>query len=186
MRIQIRKGVFETNSSSTHSICISKTPVEINTNRIVAFYLKDYGWSEDEEYDVHNYLYTAIMTFDDRDELLAKLKSILDKNGIKYTMQEPKFHCFSNDGKTYSYLDNGGIDHSDGTRAFIDTVLNDENLFMRMLFGDSVVYTGNDNEDVDLARKDVADATYWSYEAKAVIPNPHHDEENYDYFYKGN
>lgn len=39
---QIRKGVFETNSSSTHSICISKTPVK-NLPEFVRFVPGEYG-----------------------------------------------------------------------------------------------------------------------------------------------
>ena len=46
---QIRNGVFETNSSSTHSICISKEPVK---DENVPTYLnirtdKDFGWETD-------------------------------------------------------------------------------------------------------------------------------------------
>lgn len=44
--IQIRKGVFETNSSSTHSICISKEKVNAKdvAGKKVHFGLGDYGW----------------------------------------------------------------------------------------------------------------------------------------------
>ena len=46
---QIRNGVFETNSSSTHSFCISKEPVK---DKNVPTYLnirtdKDFGWETD-------------------------------------------------------------------------------------------------------------------------------------------
>jgi hypothetical protein len=46
---QIRNGVFETNSSSTHSFCISKEPVK---NETIPNYLnirtdEDFGWSAD-------------------------------------------------------------------------------------------------------------------------------------------
>lgn len=68
---QIRRSVFETNSSSTHSICISKKPVNINTERVIGFEIGDYGW-ENGCVDIKDYLYTAIMSFDDRDELLKK------------------------------------------------------------------------------------------------------------------
>lgn len=76
----------------------------------------------------------------DRDNKLNKLKSILDSRGIKYEFETPKF---DGDG----WLDNGYIDHSDELSTFINTVLSDEDMLMRLLFGNSYVFTGNDNSD---------------------------------------
>ena len=44
---QIRNGVFETNSSSIHSIAISKEPV-INFLDTIHFRLGEFGWEFDE------------------------------------------------------------------------------------------------------------------------------------------
>ncbi len=56
--IQIRKGTFETNSSSTHSICISKEPVT-KYPKSIHFYLGRYGWEQDTVVDTASYLYNS-------------------------------------------------------------------------------------------------------------------------------
>lgn len=154
-KIVIRNGMFETNSSSVHSICISKKPVENVKGKKIAFYLGEYGW-EYETVDTPDYLYTAIMCQSNSEELLDKLKSILDKYEIDYTFQP------ENKAKQY------GIDHGWETDEFVNAVLEDEDLLLRCLLNDdSVVYTGNDN-----CRDDCC--------------YPHRDETKFDYFMKGN
>lgn len=152
----IRNGIFETNSSSVHSICISKKPVENVKGKKIAFYLGEYGW-ENSTVDTPDYLYTAIMCQNNSKELLDKLKSILDKYEIDYTFQP--------EDKASRWW---GIDHSGETIDFVNAVLEDEDLLLRCLFNDeSVVYTGNDN-----CRDDCC--------------YPHRDETKFDYFMKGN
>ena len=181
MKRQIRNSVFETNSSSTHSIAISKKPVVIG--KTINFRIGEFGW-ENDCVDTADYLYTAILEQDEADELLEKLKDILDRYSIEYKFEEPKY---TTDGK-YKWLDYGYVDHSYETREFIFAVLDDEDLLMRCLFGDSCVYTGNDNQDCYPAGCNIADEVIWEYENGKYVEksNPYHDPENYDYFYKGN
>lgn len=173
-KMVIRNGMFETNSSSVHSICISKKPVENVKGKKIAFYLGEYGW-EHETVDTPDYLYTAIMCQYNFEELLDKLKSILDKYEINYTFQP------EDKAKWY------GIDHGYETNEFVNTVLDNEDLLLRCLFdNESVVYTGNDN----CGSKDyldtcfIGDEYYWGDGGEK--PNPYHDSENFDYFVKGN
>ncbi|MDD5980161.1 MAG: hypothetical protein PUC23_03515 [bacterium] len=183
MKRQIRNSVFETNSSSTHSIAISKAPVTIG--KYIHFGIGEYGW-ENACVDIADYLYTAILEQNESDELLDRLKEILNNHSIEYEFEEPSYHeSVYGDCK---YLDYGYIDHSDETREFIFAVLDDEDLLMRCLFGDSCVYTGNDNQDCEPSGCNIADEIIWEYENGKYIEksNPHHDPENYDYFYKGN
>lgn len=182
MKRQIRNSVFETNSSSTHSIAISKKPVAIGKS--IHFGIGEFGW-ENDCVGTTDYLYTAILEQDNREDLLDRLKEILDKYSIEYEFEEPEY-IDSESG--YKWLDNGYIDHSNEVREFIFAVLNDEDLLMRCLFGDSCVYTGNDNQDPHPAGCNIADKITWEYENGKYIemPNPYHDPENYDYFYKGN
>ena len=181
MKRQIRKMVFETNSSSTHSIAISKAKPVIG--KYIHFGIGEFGW-ENDCVDTADYLYTAILEQDDRYELLDKLKEILDEHSIKYEFKEPRL-LKSNYGD-YSYLDYGYVDHSNEAREFIFAVLNDEDLLMRYLFGDSTVYTGNDNQDPKPSGCDIADEEYYDWGSNKMVKNPYHDPENYDYFYKGN
>ena len=95
MKRQIRSGVFETNSSSTHSIAIPKKSVV--AGEYISFSIGKFGW-ENDCVDTANYLYTAILEQNDRDELLDKLKDILNNHSIKYKFKKPKYRK-SNDGK---------------------------------------------------------------------------------------
>lgn len=178
---QIRRNVFETNSSSTHSICISKAPA--TAGKHIHFGIGEYGW-ENDCVDTADYLYTAILCMGDSEELLEKLKDILDSHSIEYEFEEPKWFK----GSDYQYLDNGYVDHAGETRDFINAVLSDDDMLMRCLFGNSMVYTGNDNQDSHPAGCDIAKKITWEYDNGKYVekPNPYHDTENYDYFYKSN
>jgi hypothetical protein len=178
---QVRRNVFETNSSSTHSICISKAPVTVGKH--IHFRIGEYGW-ENDCVNIADYLYTAILEQYDVDELLKKLKDILDSYSIEYEFEKPNYKI-SSDGR-YKWLDYGYVDHSSETREFINAVLSDEDMLMRCLFGNSCVYTGNDNQDANPNGCNIADDKYYDWEKDAMIDNPYHDPDNYDYFYKGN
>ena len=181
---QIRRNVFETNSSSTHSIAISKKPVTIG--KFIHFGIGEFGW-ENGCANPADYLYTAILEQNNHNELLDKLKEILDKYSIEYEFHEPLWHKSSyGDGV---WLEYGYIDHSYELGEFLDTILSDEDLLMRYLFGDSTVYTGNDNQDDDPSGCNIADKYVYVEDEKGNYVeqlNPYHDPENYDYFYKGN
>ena len=181
MKRQIRSSVFETNSSSTHSIAISKAPVVIGKS--IHFGIGEFGWENDTA-DTADYLYTAILEQNNSSELLNKLKEILDKHSIEYKFEEPRY-VKSSYGE---YLDYGYIDHGYELGEFIDAVLSNEDLLMRYLFGDSTVYTGNDNQESDPSGCDIADEYYWTEENGKYVEklNPYHDSVNYEYFYKGN
>lgn len=188
--IQIRNGVFETNSSSTHSICIQKKPVDADYSYI-AFHAGEYGW-EERIVNLGNYLYTAILCLDPagEKEYLSKLKSILDAHHIHYKFEFPEYdsewHCY----------DSCYIDHYDEAITFVEAMLSDEDLLLRGLFGeDSVVYTGNDNEYWhDDAMCAVAKEYAWvkdengEWHQKKVgnWDNPNYDPDSYNYFYKSN
>ena len=173
---QIRLGVFETNSSSTHSICIRKEKASIPFGKTVHFTTGEYGWENDTVWDTASYLYTAIMYNENSKENLARLKSLLDEMGIKYKFAGPR----------KDYFEYGYIDHGYELGAFIESVLSDKDLLARYLFGDSFIKTGNDNEDCDPSGCNIAEETIWDYSAHAEVPNPYHDTEHYDYFLKGN
>ena len=184
MKRQIRSNVFETNSSSTHSIAISKAPAAIGKS--IYFGIGEYGW-ENGSADPASYLYTAILYVyspEEAEEKIENLKRILDEYDVSYEFEEPKY--WTSPSGEYSCLDNGYIDHGDALGNFLNAILNNEDLLMRYLFGNSTVYTGNDNQDEGLSRCDIAKAEYYDWDQKKWVLNPYHDSENYEYFYKGN
>ena len=188
--IQVRNGVFETNSSSTHSICIQKKPVDADYGRIV-FNVGEYGWDE-RTVNLGDYLYTAILCLDPENKrgFLSRLKSVLDRHHIRYELEKPPY-----DERWCSY-DGCYIDHYDETEEFVEAMLEDEDMLLRGLFGsDSAVYTGNDNTlydddemcDVACEHAFVKDSNgQWGFKKVGNWGHPYYDPDNYDYFYKGN
>ena len=90
-------------------------------------------------------MYTSLL-YNNDEEGLQKLKSILDKWKVKYNFEKPKWDYYAGT----RYLDNGYIDHaSDGdAKEFVERMLNHEHALIKYLFSDeSFVVTGNDNSD---------------------------------------
>lgn len=140
--IQIRRGVFETNSSSTHSICIAKNAPDKIPN-VCRFGLGEYGW----EYRQINgpekadYLYTAIMCQSDHENLKQRLFEIMSQLDIKCEFEDATYD-------KHGWPENFYIDHDSETREFIEAVLHSPKRLVRYLFSDeSFVLTGNDNGD---------------------------------------
>lgn len=177
--ISIRSNSFETNSSSTHSICIPKNNVDLSKFKHVDFTIGEYGW-EFEDVPAPSYLYTAILNYyrDDteRYKKLCELKYILDKHNIEYWFESTEKQRSYSD-RTYEYT--GNIDHCDFLGTFLEAVFHDEDLLLRYLYCGRV-YTGNDNtyrrwgEEVPQEEKDC----YLAYNKS--------EPDEYDYFYKGN
>jgi len=146
MKRQIRKNVFETNSSSTHAICITKRKVDKdNFPNSVEFNHDEFGWEFEVYEDVQNkasYLYQAIcdLCYEDNKKKSKYIDQIYDTLG-KYGIE-----CsFDTNDKDESGWSVGYIDHGNDTEDFVNAVMNNENRLLRYLFGESKVITGNDN-----------------------------------------
>lgn len=180
MKRQIRKNVFETNSSSTHAICITKNDIDItNIPTYVTFTSGEFGW----EFDVHNdtwtkasYLYQLINDInynneEKRVEYLDKLISALSIYGITCEFEPVKRDKW---GFTHGY-----VDHYLGAKKFLDAVLENDNLLLKFLFdNNSKIITGNDNGD-----------TFFDYMDSHGFVEDGYDYSHPDYekvFYKGN
>ena len=144
MMAKIRRGCFETNSSSVHTICIS--PKDIMPNdypSIVYFEGGRFGWEYDEFWDVNSkaaYLLTMIVgiygldTNEER-EATDKIVNMLSEEGIECNFDYIDF-----------YRHDAYIDHVEDWTEFLPQIINNKDLLFRYLFGDSVVITGNDND----------------------------------------
>lgn len=148
MKKQIRKSAFETNSSSTHSICITKNNILDQKQKHVDFTIGEFGWEREQYHDPYSkaqYLYTAILV-NSRGDLLSNIKIILIKNNINYNFEIPQY----NSSGDYTWLDNGYIDHDEDLDEFL-SICKDENKLMKYLFSsESFIITGNDNDDYDV------------------------------------
>lgn len=138
--LNIRKGLFETNSSSVHVLVIPKDQA-IHIPKSVRLSFNDYGWSEGIEYDTLNYLYQACV--DKGKSELNKFFAYLKRKGVE-EIYAPELQWESNRWGTYATNNEGYVDHADCIP--LDYLFSNESLLDRFLFGDdSFVETGNDN-----------------------------------------
>lgn len=192
MRRQIRRSVYETNSSSTHAICIAKDGYELKDH--IDFHTGEYGWECNEYGDLDNkasYLITAILSMDKEsaDEKLIQLEGILDENEITYTIPELNVNSYEYGKKKHYYYDIGYdyIDHAGELRPWLDDLLSDSDKLFRYLFGDSFIVTGNDNDDGFRDRMLIAEGkeeTDW--ETYTLYGNLKPEFDKYEIYEKGN
>ena len=192
--IQARNCVFETNSSSVHSICISRDKPK-NPKKVIVLDFGEYEWGC-ECVSSKNYLWTAILltksyhydyTNDkDRDnglylpipEIEAHIKKVLAEYGVKsvifrYPRLKPKTE---KESKWYW------------------SRYEDELLARTILNSDSVVYTGNDNgcdeDNLCYSSKPIIYESLYdddgNYTGSKTMPNPNYEPDKFDYFMKGN
>lgn len=191
---QIRYGVFESNSSSTHSIAIPKSCDNVN---YISFRIGEFGW-EWREADPADYFYTAIYETSDSasevEEKIERLKNILDSHGIEYRFGEVEYHIHHSDydNKDYLSLDYGYIDHGYELTDFVDELLNDGDKLVRLL-SMGFVFTGNDNSDAEERCFIERDQEFlygynWQTRQEFKIKNPYYmsNHEDYDWYWKGN
>lgn len=185
MNKQIRQGVFETNSSSTHAICISKDHIYGELPKHVNFEHGEFGW-ECIKYDDANskasYLYQAIYDMYEGDEEIEKIEHIekvLNSHGVT---------CDFNDSSAQVW-DDGYIDHvgTDDMPEWLENMMNDDNALLTYLFGDAFVVTGNDNSDgfKDTMYETVGE-NHTPYGTWTEYGGYRKEYENYDIYYKGN
>ena len=159
----VRNKVFETNSSSTHSITV---PLQKDDNDIqlkglvITVPLGEFGW----EYGIYNditsrlsYIYTAICQNYGRGytKYIHHIEKLLfDKCGIQIIWDIPVFYVeedeetYDDEDETTSYLDNGHIDHGYELKQWLEDLFSDDDLLLKtILYGE--IRTSNDNNDND-------------------------------------
>ena len=145
MKIKIRKGLFETNSSSIHALCIPTNEEYVLPKKVV-FRTGEYGWGPDKEYNTGNYLYTTLLDLK-LDDRIQQLKEILEEHGIETIFKEPS-------PDDYYYVDHAGCFDED----FLGDIFSDEDKLLRYLFcPSSHIILFNDNSDCTEARKELSE-----------------------------
>lgn len=156
--IQIRQGVFETNSSSTHAISICEFRPNTALPEIVMFETnQEFGWEFEDYTDIcskANYLWLAICykydTLGQEDELIrvkATISQYLKRIGVRAEFEERRY--IGNKWSDDKYIDIiGYINHPEDLDELVDAVLEKPELLYGYLFNsDSMVSTGNDNDE---------------------------------------
>lgn len=167
MKMSIRKGTWETNSSSTHAMVIKKE-TSLNLPKEIHFNLGEFGW-ETEKYNDTNakasYLYTALYELFEDDPIefakhMLKIEEILKENHIEVVWQKI-------DPNGYYY-----IDHGYNLAEFVEELLVDKQLLLSWLFDDdSFLVTDNDNDGME----------YFDLHIKGYENN-----KDFYFYYKGN
>lgn len=153
--VKIRKGLFETNSSSTHTIVIAnnnRNDFKKSLPEKLYFNAGCFGWEFDKYTDVHDrasYLFTGLLSYSVCEKYIPIIKKTLKKYDVEAVFPEiaikNKYEQLKNDN-TYYY-----VDHSEELEDFFELVCNDEVLLMNFLFSpESFIATGNDNDDEEL------------------------------------
>lgn len=141
-----RIGVFETNSSSVHAVCISDKDPEKLPEHIRFVYGEYDNIREDlksttsrASYLLELILFGGIDKIDDR---LDMLREWLDTLGVKYHFPEE-----IEEDNIYAALDEGYIGHG-AVADITDALMRDKDLLKRFLFSkDSLVQIGADWDD---------------------------------------
>lgn len=193
--IQIRNGVFETNSSSTHSLCISKEKFDVAN---IPDYLnisadEDFGWSQiayNTPEEKANYIFEVMCECG----MIAEIKDF--KNKIKKLGIKASYPKLVKD--KWGCVDIGGyVDHAGEAVPFVHELLKDNDKLCRFLFNPkSVIYTGSDSAEDCNAACYVAESAEngghtWGYDENDEWNEHHHihpmyDPDNYEYYFKGN
>lgn len=150
MKQQIRRNIFETNSSSTHSIVIGNNGQDIYKElpEKLEFHGGEFGWEHETYYDTQskaNYLYTSIVWCGgeiDVDDAIDRIRKILAKWDI-----EAEFEKLNENGEFYGW---SYVDHGYENKDLVKELITNEELLMNYLFSEnSSVETGNDNDDTE-------------------------------------
>lgn len=154
--INVRRGTFETNSSSTHSICITKEDTSMEIPKELRVNIKDYefGWeyekygSTDEKFA---YLIMGVTAgyndnFIETSQKLDKLLKIIGQWVKSIHIEGLDVVCYNKETYYSSY--DGYVDHASELEEMVNALLQDDEMLKRYLFSDdSSILTGNDNED---------------------------------------
>ena len=174
--INIRHGLFETNSSSTHAICIATSNDGLVIPNELTFRFNDFGWDEHFYYDVEDkasYFYTALYNSYDED-IKKNFENI--KNHIYEVLGNAGCECWfdrARPSKWGRWMESGYIDHQNEIDPLIHKLIKNDKMLFRFLFSpDSFVVTGNDNND-------------WFYDWEEDFDGSE-TAEKVDVFYKGN
>lgn len=174
----IRWGIFETNSSSTHTLVISNED-DLTIEDRLCFNFGEFGWEFEEYYtpeerasylwtyfvymysdynsSTHTYDYSKALEWKD------KLEAVLNDKGIECEFSDPYKE------------DTGYIDHGGELNGLFESMIEeDNNKLMHYLFGrTSVIYTGNDNCSE-------TERAVFDYKINNA------EEKRYEIYYKGN
>lgn len=137
---QVRRGMFETNSSSSHSIVLSKSKqltgkILAEDGRIV-IRPGEFGWGVDRHTDAYTKASYCLTAWSNNDGLMDLLRKVIEKHtGMPVTLVTRSDDIDSGD---WGYIDHQSI-------GMLDDVVKTEEDLERFIFGPSTLIIDNDN-----------------------------------------
>jgi hypothetical protein len=152
MTIQTRQAVFETNSSSTHSLSISSSSTDLldtlplNEQGEVVLNGGQFGWEVEDYSDAGTKAsYAAIYVSDWSGKKSAEFKEVLDTVIKQQTGCSNVVYNFSTDWSSDA-RETSYIDHQSVEGGQLDYLFEDPELLRQFIFNPrSVLHTDNDN-----------------------------------------
>lgn len=169
MKVQVRHGMFETNSSSTHAICLyadynitglinkwedAEYKLPYKEHKLFFGNSIDFGW-ENKHYHTPEekaaYLWECIVCCDLVDKLKNRIISVLKKYGVTAQFADTEKRNYGSDEHPNLHdvfvEGSGYVDHGDEAAAAVTAIcFNDEYLLNYLFNEDCYVATGNDND----------------------------------------
>lgn len=146
---QLRSNIFETNSSSIHTFCVSKEHRDYSYLKGKKVYIGtgEYGW-HGSCCDALSYLYTALQYDEDKVmELDEKLKNF---GVIPIYLNGCLKHGEYNEDDITGYVDHAGCFYE-----IWDELVKNNDIFMNFIFGpDTAIYLSSDNSDIMIEEDD--------------------------------
>lgn len=160
--IQLRKGTFETNSSSTHSISynpnkgLEPSTLKIAEDGYIHTWLEGYGWEWKtycSQEDRLSYLVTMLSAM--QGDSIWCINDAEIKRCIQELMESAEFQNLSKEISEYTGargivvdFSEGYVDHRSVKHSSIDKFLEhwDMSNILEFVFGDTIIHTGNDND----------------------------------------
>lgn len=160
MKRQIRQSCFETNSSSTHAICIATEDV-LNIPKDIHFGFNDFGWECNTYSSITakaNYLYTCLpyvaKDYNTLIEYVTFIYNTLKSHGVENITMDNFEIGIGTWGGIYFDIQPANdcyVDHGNEADEFVKAVCTDEDKLLHYLFSKkSYVETGNDNDEYDV------------------------------------
>lgn len=156
---QLRSNIFETNSSSIHTFCISRKPYKkLKEGITLNVRAGQYGWSGYCDSPL-SYLYTLVSYDDNR---LKQLDKKIKDFGFKIIYENGPLSENSEDDWYY-------VDHAEEGFDLFDILMKDDILLLNFIFDDETeIYITNDN---------------WDWDDKSNYPRLKYDTNPDEYFY---
>jgi len=140
--IQVREAMFETNSSSMHTICIARpdSRKEYDVPTVLHVDLGEFGWE-----------WKKYSTPDDRASYIYTLADYIDESAGRQ-MKERIFKLCIEKGIDVEFDRHNSewacVDHGSEARDFLESMQRSSSKLFDFIFAkDSCIFTGNDNSD---------------------------------------